>query len=177
MQVSLEQIALTEQQVEDLDLPRSPDDGESVELDALEALHPGMLEQLVRDAVRPYQDSALPHDLDSSRRAASDDATATWDEETADLRSELAQLTADAEDAAEPFRARLTALHDEFEEAIAPVRDRAEELQDELQGLADTFDPELPDRPEAEQPDVDDEVLFDSRRDWLMQLGRYKQDR
>jgi hypothetical protein len=70
VQVSLEQIALTEQQVEDLDLPRSPDDGESVELDALEALHPGMLEQLVRDAVRPYQDSALPHDLDSSRRAA-----------------------------------------------------------------------------------------------------------
>jgi hypothetical protein len=178
VEVSLEPIALTRQQVEDLGLPSvdGTEDG-PVELDALEALHPGLLAKMVREAVARYRDDALAQDLADAEEEARSDAGDAWDEATADLRSELDQLAADAKVAAEPFRARLAALAAEFDQAIAPTRKRAEELEGELQGLANAFDPELPERPESEPPDVDEAVLFDSRRDWLDQLERYKEDR
>ena len=190
VEVSLVQVALTYEQVADLQLPRKPvakadvrapkfeaTFGEGVvELDALEALHPGYLEQVVRDAVEPYRDPDLPRRLAPTSIAARLDAREQWAQETSDLRSELDELAADAREIAEPFRTRLTELHQEFEQAIAPIRERAGELESELDERWEAFEPDLPERPEAEPPDVDDDVLFDSRRDWLDQLERYKED-
>jgi small-conductance mechanosensitive channel len=154
-------------------------DGEGVvELDALEALHPGLLEQLVREAVAQYRDPDLAEGLSAAEAEACQAAAAQWAEETADLREELDKLAAAAEQAAEPFRARLDQLHREFEQAVAPVRKRTKELEGELEELANDFDPELPERPEAEPPELGDEdPLFDSRRAWLLQLQRYRDAR
>jgi hypothetical protein len=71
--IALEPLALTREQVEQYALPRIPikasdkraakfeaANGEgAVELDALEALHPGELRRIVREAIRPYVDDDL----------------------------------------------------------------------------------------------------------------------
>ena len=77
VQVALDPVALTHEQVVEWELPRIPIKesdkragqfeehyGEgAVELDALEALRPGELERLVREAVAPYQDPELAEAL------------------------------------------------------------------------------------------------------------------
>jgi hypothetical protein len=71
--IKLNPIVLTKQQVIDYALPRIPIEDEDVrkgnfedrhgegrvELDALDALHPGALERIVREAVDPYRDKDL----------------------------------------------------------------------------------------------------------------------
>lgn len=191
VEVSLEPLALTHQQVVDLELPRIPTkEGDTrapgfeerygegaVELDALEALHPGMLADLVREAVAPYQDDDLDDRLTSTWDAARQDAKEAWEQDTADLRAELDKLAAETGDAIEPFQARLTALADEVEQAVGSKRERLQELRQELSRLADEYDPELPDRPEGELYLDDQDPLFDSERHWLDQLNRYHRDR
>lgn len=83
-------LVLTPEQVTEYGLPRSPMDrkerykanfekkhGEgAVELDALEALHPGVLDAIVRDALQPYFDEDLEaevEDLEESEEARFDE--------------------------------------------------------------------------------------------------------
>lgn len=124
--IRLTPLCLTREQVRGYQLPRIPikdtdnrkngfeqRHGEgAVELDALEALHPGELARLLREAVAPYRDPGLPEAL---RQAA------------------LA--------------------------------------------LRETFEPVLPEFPEARLPAERDDWLFDSRRDYQEQLNEYRRHR
>jgi len=59
--IKLKHIALNEEQVNHFNLPPAPKHGEMVvELDALEAIHPGALANIVRDALQPYRDTEKP---------------------------------------------------------------------------------------------------------------------
>jgi len=59
--IKLQHIALNEEQVQRFNLPPAPKHGEMVvELDALEAIHPGALADIVRDALQPYCDTEKP---------------------------------------------------------------------------------------------------------------------
>ena len=59
--IKLTRLALSEEQIEKFNLPKAPKHGEAVvELDALEAIHPGELGKLVEAALRPYHDSEKP---------------------------------------------------------------------------------------------------------------------
>jgi hypothetical protein len=50
-----------------------------------------------------------------------------------------------------------------------------ESLRQAVQDEVDAFDPELPERPEAEvEPVNEDDWLFDGQRDYLTQLAIYK---
>lgn len=64
LDIKLKHLALNEQQVNQFDLPPAPKHGEMVvELDALEAIHPGALANIVRDALQPYYDRENPREV------------------------------------------------------------------------------------------------------------------
>lgn len=169
-EVSVEQVALTREQVAAYDLPTAPikdsdrrkagfeaRNGEgAVELDALEALHPGTLAETVAHAIRPYVDPTLAGRLeDTERQAASDavielmGATRPLDEQLAVVKADIAavsggygerlrELDRELYDAMAPHRERLAELRAEADEALEPFRERLEELADEL---ADDLEP------------------------------------
>jgi len=59
--IKLTRICLTDEQIEEYKLPRTPKKDEwMVELDALEAIHPGALGKIIENALKPYWDSEKP---------------------------------------------------------------------------------------------------------------------
>lgn len=225
VEVSVEHLVLTPEQVAEYDLPRVPIkesdkrkagfEGRhgvgAVELDALEAIHPGVLADLVRRAISPYRDPTLPTRLDVAGQDAEHAVSTAWTDATADLRGDLSRLSADLaavrdryqrrvreagrelEELQRPFRRRLAELGQQLASAQAPIKERLEALaeemateltpyQERLDALAEDaarisreFDPDLPARPEPDEPDVDrDALLYDSRRHWLDQLAVYQ---
>jgi hypothetical protein len=74
-----------------------------------------------------------------------------------------------------PIREQLDALAEEMSAEMVPYGDRLEELAEDAERIADEFDPDLPDRPEPIEPDVDrDRLLYGSRRHWRDQLVAYR---
>jgi hypothetical protein len=193
-ELTLHPLALTTEQVATHQLPRVPvkldkngrpdkrgkhfeeRNGQGVvELDALEALHPGALADLVRQAVHPYADPTLPHRLHQANRDASADLATTWDTETADLVAERDQLEADIRQVVGSYRQRLRDLARELGAELQPHQQRLDDLRGRVVELVDGFEVELPGRPEAEVPDVDrDVLLYDSTRGWWEQLQTFK---
>jgi hypothetical protein len=191
--VKLEPIALTAEQVDKYELPRIPikdqdvrkanfEDrrGEgAVELDALEALHSGVLETLVRSAFETYRDPHLPDRLAEAEDEAQEVADEAWEEATRERRERLAEYRADVKGITAKFRQRLRAMDEELQGELAPYKVLLEfeeqEFRDELGDLVDSLDIEFPERPEGEidWPDESD-FLFDSDRDYGEQLEHYK---
>ena len=70
LDIKLTRIALTDEQIDKFQLPKAPKHGEAVvELDALEAIHPGELGKIVEDALKPYYDAEKPQIvMDENRR-------------------------------------------------------------------------------------------------------------
>lgn len=150
----------------------------AVELDALEALRPGVLAQLVTDAVRPYRDSHLASSLATAEQEAQSVAEEAWDDATSEQRDELAKIEAEARTVAARYHERLKALRDEMSEEMAPLRERLKLVRQAIQESIAEFAPDLPARPEPEMSAVDEASwLFDSQRDYLSQLEVYRSRR
>jgi hypothetical protein len=188
-QITLEQVALTRDQVIEYRLPRTPikkDDvrkegfedrhGEgAVELDALEALRPGELAQIVRRAVRRHVDEEYRDRLNDARREASDTIDEARGETNGpELAAEAAENNAAAREIVAELGEEIAALIAERLEELAPLREGNEELAREAAELVEGLDVELPDRPDVEINGADDEVLFDSDRDRLDQLDAFR---
>jgi hypothetical protein len=169
-EVSVEQVVLTAEQVAAYRLPRIPikkSDGRgtkfearngegAVELDALEALHPGVLAEAVSRAIQPDLDPDLDDRLaGTDRHAASEvanslaEVTRPLDQRLAEAKAGIAavvdgygarllQLNRELYDAMAPYRERLAELRADVEEAVEPFRERLDELADEL---ADELEP------------------------------------
>jgi hypothetical protein len=174
--VQVRSVVLTPEQCEQYDLPRTPikesenraekfeeRHGEgATELDALEALHPGELGRILEREIAGY-----------------------WDDE-------LAKMT---EDAAEPVRAKLKrinakvhkkhakqiqSLRKEYAALVATHARWAKRAQPVWQAIEETLDAEAPDMSDFEWPEPDEgredlDPLFDSTRDYVEQIDRYKE--
>ncbi len=140
--VTLEQVALTEEQVTRFSLPPSPD-SDAVELDALEVIVPGELARMVREAVARWRDSDLPDAAAAAERDAQEAASEQWDEETEALREDAAEITAEFNEAMDAYRERLAPLADESAEALAPVAEAMEAANTRLRPLCDRYRPVL----------------------------------
>jgi hypothetical protein len=187
MELRLLPIVLTREQVDRYNLPNVP--GESakhnagfearqgrgvVELDALEALVPGQLAAVVTEALGPYWDATLPERLRRAEADARTTANRQWDELTASLRAEVADVTSAVEAITERYEPALSQLAERLDEELAPLRERLEALETELQDITTDFAPDLPERPGPHSADDDDGPwLFDSNRDYLEQLRWY----
>lgn len=186
--VKLTPLVLTRDQVSQFRLPRIPlkdtdkrkggfEDrhGEgAVELDALEALYPGELRKIVRQALAPYRDERLYDKLYKAADAAEDHARQAWSEEIADERAALTALEAEAREVVQRYRARLEDLSNALQVDLSPIAERLEVVRQDIQGKIDEFNVWLPDRPD---PDIDEpdesDWLFDAEREYFDQLNVY----
>jgi len=67
--IKLSRIALNEDHINHFNLPKAPKHGEAVvELDALEAIHPGELGKIVEEALKPYHDENSPKKVEAENR-------------------------------------------------------------------------------------------------------------
>jgi len=188
--VKLTPIALTREQVLAYRLPRTPikdtDKRRSgfedrrgagaVELDALEALYPGVLADLVREALAPYRDRDLALRLERARRQAQEVAESEWRDLIAEEARQLADIRRQAREIAAGYTERLAGLREALEQDMAPREEALDALRQAVQEKAADFEPDLPDRPEprTEINGAESEWLFDAERDYLDQLEHYK---
>lgn len=177
LDITLDPIVLTPEQCERYRLPRTPlketerraakfeerFGAGATELDALEALHPGELGEIVEAEACRYIDTTL----DNRAGAAS------W---------HFRQAVKEAEkEVIEQFdisgiRQRWTALCNKFQQDAVALEAETEELWPQigeaLEAVAPEFDPSnMPEPRPATPPDA---PLFDSRRDYLDQTDHYR---
>ena len=172
--LQLHPIILTHDQCVEYRLPRTPIKeterrgagfeerfGEgATELDALEALHPGVMRQILVREIERFHDP----DFARSWRAAIGRAQGRLDEITREILARHA-----TEESA--LLERLDALREEASELEADVDARGEEIARELHIAARNIELDLPEPADADEwPDP----LFDSTRDYVEQMDRYK---
>jgi hypothetical protein len=186
LDIQVRQIALTHDQCVEYALPRTPiketearaerfEDrfGEgATELDALEALHPGALRDIIRNEVVRYYDIDLQERADQAVGDFRAEVEATHTEvirrhrgEREAIRAEHRELIERCNAALEPFREPLRQVEQRFQALQATI---AEELADEAPDPADI------EWPEPEEGDEDNDPLYDSRREYLEQIERYR---
>lgn len=200
MDIRLQPIALTSEQVREYDLPRVPvkdtdkrkanwerDHGKGqVELDALEALYPGDLARIIEDTILCYYDPRLVRearqqrerleaDLDIKRAEVLESHHAGVDRLTDDyqkLRDDFDEIVTKFSEMAAEFAPDIEA----YQARLQKVVERGQELYDSIRadlkeaGDLDTDDYPLP------SPDLPEErngVLYLSERDYLEQLEAY----
>jgi hypothetical protein len=160
-----------------------------VELDALEALYPGELARIVQAAILQYYDTTLQTrarqvmaELEEELRARREDVTGDYRDELAGLEQQYNELLSDFEDTriefdelVQDFLPQITAYQHRLEEIKRQGRELYGQLSAELKETVGTWvnlaDFSLPD---PALPDEDEDLLYDSRRDYMEQLDAYK---
>jgi hypothetical protein len=186
--VALTPLVLTCQQVERYRLPKIPVketdrrkehfEGRygkgAVELDALEALHPGELADIIREAVAPYRDAELSDTLSAAETEAQEAVEAAWNDAIGQYKPELSEIAEKARAVARSYQVRLEGLRDKMDAELAPLQERLDSLRQAIITARDDLGIDLPERPEADtsQPDEDD-FLYRSDREYLDQLEVY----
>ncbi len=191
--LKLTPLCLTKQQIEQYSLPRKPikkpdlrkgafEDrhGEgAVELDALEAIHPGELEGIVTEVVLKYRDLHLEEQMEDAYRTADYEMTQVWAGAIEDAESKAEELRSEAQAIADKYKQPLTELKEEYEKEMEPIRARMEtveiEVQEDVELAADDMSVDLPDCPVADiTPPDEDDWLFDSNRSYFEQIEVFK---
>jgi hypothetical protein len=187
--IKLTPLALTREQVKTYKLPRIPikdtdtrkggfEDryGEdAVELDALEALRPGELARLVREAIAPYRDETLSERLDEAAEDARERAKAAWNARMAPYAAEVEDIKVEARRLVAGYADALRRLNNRLQEELVSLHERAARVRQAVKGEIERFDVDLPERPEPETEPVDeDEWLYASDRGYFTQLDMYK---
>jgi hypothetical protein len=187
--LKLTPLILTKEQVIAYRLPRIPIKDEdvrkgnfedrhgegAVELDALEALHPGEFERIIREAIEPYRDPSLAEAFEEAQEEAQQAVDEAWEEATEPIREELQEIEAEAAKICGRYEEKLRALNNKLQKELAPLKQRLEESRHALDEKTSSLEIDLPGRPDPEV-DVPDEGdwLFDSGREYLEQLEVYK---
>ena len=163
----------------------------AVELDALQALHAGELGRIVEEAIDVYRRPTR-----RARREIADLATEVWreiagirDAVIAEYAEEIAQVESEFATAKSDVAAHQQAIADAVAQCEATIAGHKAAITERLdrwraqvapvwQTIADEVDARLPDLTEIEwpQPEPPDEAeaLYDSRRDYVEQIARYK---
>jgi hypothetical protein len=194
LDVQVRQIVLTHDQCIRYRLPRTPIKeterrgarfesrfGEgATELDALEALHPGELRKIVKGEIERYHDANLDRRIQAKASKVN--------KEIADIESEIEDEHRDELDALESQWATIVA---ECESLEAEMEEQREDLQVKIEAwkeranptwhaMSESLQARAPDLdaiewPEPDEGDEDPDPLFDSIRDYIEQIDRYKE--
>lgn len=205
LDIRLQPIVLTAAQVEQYALPRVPvkdtdlrkanfeaayGQGQ-VELDALEALYPGQLAEIMRDGILQFYDPTLYRRAVQKRDDLRDALEQEREAVLEDYQPELDMLLADYAYLLANFndtRARFTELVADFQPQIDIHQAELEDIKERWRSVYQDIEYALRQQqldlldeafalPEAELPMESDDVLYDSRRDYLEQLKAYKSQR
>jgi len=173
--IQLIPLVLTEEQTEKYNLPKSLDGEDNVELDALEALHPGELENIVRRAVEPYVDQNIDRKLHTAHAEAYWSVRDKWTALTAPHKKELTKLQKTVRAMTKKYQKEVAAISKRLQRDLAPSRKQLAKLERKVKHCWDEFDPELPPRPEPDDAEpARTDILFDSSRPYDEQLKHYK---
>ena len=149
----------------------------AVELDALEALHPGELARIVEAAILAHRD----RDLEAAFARARDEAHRllddACDEVATEYQDQVASLEADVERVASEYQAELDTLAERLAVDLRPFETEARRLRQAVIGrMAEWIATvKLPPEPEPHAPPIDpDEYLLDTSRDFMTQLLEYR---
>lgn len=178
LDVRLQPVVLTAAQIAEYNLPRVPvKDSDKrkagfeaahgagqVELDALEALHPGELTDILEDAILAYYDTDLVAHLQATHDAYRETLNTTRDD-VLNTYPEIAELQARYNNLAEEFAGEVADLQVEMEQIWSAF---SSHLDSRLANI------EAPEMPTACLPDEDDSRLYQSNRDYFDQLSSYK---
>ena len=137
----------------------------AVELDALEALYPGELQAVLSRYIECYYDSSLDERIAQARVALEDDLGVVWQ-----------QVAGRYTDDVEALRSEYEQLQREFEGRMAGYTQRVQGLWQAMRQDLDVSVPDLGYYP-VPQPECYGEIgdgLYDSSRDYLVQLEAYK---
>jgi hypothetical protein len=176
LDVQVRPVVLTHEQCIQYRLPRTPiKDTESraaafearfgegaTELDALEALHPGELERILQQEINRYYDADLEANIE--------DVAGEVDSELTEINTKVRKRHAKAIAGLKAEQKKLAAAVKAFEKKAGPVLDRIREDLD-----AEAPDVDAYDWPEPDDGDEDDDPLFDSTREFVEQVDRYKE--
>lgn len=187
--IALTPVALTRDQVITYRLPRIPikdtdlrkgnfqdrhGDG-ACELDALEALHPGALAKIVRQAIAPYFDTDLQDRLREADEEAEELVNGAWQAVTLPYAKELTELEDEVRKTAAKYQDRLRELRDALQAELHPARGRLDAIRHAIREAREELDVDLPDRPDPKTGDADEDGwLFHSERDYVEQLKVYQ---
>jgi hypothetical protein len=202
--IQLRPVVLTHDQCCEYRLPRTPiKEGErraaafearfgegATELDALEALHPGELKRILEQEIARYYD----HNLDQRVRETCCQIDPLIADINDNVRAAHALEIETVEDEHQILAERLDSLRDELQAELDAVVERFEPsrqaIQAELDAVGEHFDSlrqAMQDDLQAEAPDLNDiewpqpiadedfDPLFDSTRDYVEQVDRYKE--
>jgi len=178
LDIRLQPIVLTADQVGSYDLPRVPvKDSDrrkanwvehhgkgQVELDALEALHPGELRKVVEAAILQYHDRAIEHAAYEQRRRLRDKLGELTTKALEDLEPDIERLRSEFDQAVSAFEATISRLREELPSLHDAIIERLEGVDVDVDGYP---------LPEAREANEADSLLYVSDRDYLEQLEYY----
>jgi hypothetical protein len=142
------------------------------ELDALEALHPGELANILTEEIERYYDSDLSDQLETVADEAEEAVDAVNREVRERYKSEIAE-----------FQAEIDAINANAREFARRRRERERELAERMRPFLQKMQQELEDKapvasefdwPEPCEGDEDDDPLFDNQRTYVEQIDRYR---
>ena len=188
--VKLMPVVLTKEQVEEYKLPPTPlkegvkggdvwtaENGGGVELDALQALHPGEIRRIVTEVVEALMDPDLEDKYEEYRKAV-DDVVDKWEEDRKDFQERIDALSSEADDALP--QDVIEELQKKVDDAMAPYLEQINDIiVDAKQSLAG-YEKSINrmESPDANEPDDSDTTwLFDSARSYVDQLNAYHRQR
>jgi len=188
MDIALKPIVLTREQVAEHGLPRVPIKesdlrksgfenrmGEgAVELDALEALYPGKLAEIVRSEISPYRDVELSQRYEDAYNKAREIARDQWDEIIEDHRTELQDICNEVSTARNKYAPEFEAILGRYKEEITPCEEKLENLRQAIRDEMRDFIPTLPQVPEPQGGGDETAWLYHSKRSYEEQLRHYK---
>ena len=192
VEVKVEALALTIEQVQEHDLPPGPIKPTdkrakkfleryglkgAVEVDALadEVLKPGVLKRLVETALKPYRDPDLYDRLWDAEQEAKARCVAALAPIREQAREDLERIESAVQEIWSGYQGRLETLAQDLAQDLAPMQKELDVLRYWVGLQFDDLEIELPERPEAEiDPPDESRWLFDSNRDYVEQLGHYQ---
>jgi hypothetical protein len=191
LDVQVRHVMLTAEQCRRYQLPRKPikagerqipgwesRHGEgATELDALEALYPDEFRRIVVNEIERYFDGSLEARIDEVHANVTAQLESINAEVNTEHESAIASARAAYRDLLDRVNARLRQVEEEFRREF---EDLAERENSRARAIAELLDGRSPDLdavkwPEPVQGDEDPNPLFDSARDYIEQIDRYKQ--
>ena len=175
--IKLQSLALTAAQIEKYQLPTSIENSDAVELDALEARHPGALAEIVRHAVEPYLlDDSIVEELAETKQEAEELVEREWEQHMQELEERREALETRIRTVTKKYEKEAAAFNKRLQRDLGRFRKPLYVLQDVAREQAAQFSPDLPERPRQgeSEHDAESDWLFDASRDEVEQLRFYK---
>ena len=173
--IQVRPVVLTHDQCIEYRLPRTPikatekranfedrfGDG-ATELDALEALHPGKLRRILIEEIERYYDGSLQREINATELTVRADM--------ADVERQIYRRHAKDIAALKVERKKLAKIFAAAEKKMKPILQRIERDLAAAEPDINAYD-----WPEPKDGDEDENPLFDSTRDYVEQIDRYKE--